>query len=33
MPRLKSVMEASGEPFEMVLVDDGSTDGTFPLLA
>ena len=30
--RLKAVMEANGETFEMVLVDDGSTDGTFPLL-
>jgi glycosyltransferase involved in cell wall biosynthesis len=30
--RLKAVMEASGESFEMVLVDDGSRDGTFPLL-
>jgi glycosyltransferase involved in cell wall biosynthesis len=30
--RLKSVMEASGETFEMVLVDDGSIDGTFNLL-
>jgi glycosyltransferase involved in cell wall biosynthesis len=30
--RLKSVMEASGETFEMVLVDDGSDDGTFHLL-
>ena len=30
--RLKAVMEASGETFEMVLVDDGSDDGTFPLL-
>jgi glycosyltransferase involved in cell wall biosynthesis len=30
--RLKQVMESSGESFEMVLVDDGSTDGTFPLL-
>ena len=30
--RLKSVMEASGETFEMVLVDDGSIDGTFGLL-
>jgi glycosyltransferase involved in cell wall biosynthesis len=30
--RLKSVMEASGETFEMVLVDDGSDDGTFQLL-
>ena len=29
--RLKSVMEASGETFEMVLVDDGSIDGTFAL--
>ncbi|HET7440888.1 MAG TPA: glycosyltransferase family 2 protein [Terriglobales bacterium] len=30
--RLKAVMEASGEPFELVLVDDGSTDNTFNLL-
>ena len=30
--RLKSVMEAAGETFEMVLVDDGSDDGTFQLL-
>src|SRR5450755_5091869 len=30
--RLKAVMEASGETFEMVLVDDGSIDGTFALL-
>ncbi len=30
--RLKSVMEQSGETFEMVLVDDGSNDGTFQLL-
>src|SRR3974390_1093008 len=30
--RLKAVMEANDEPFEMVLVDDGSIDGTFPLL-
>src|SRR5580658_7398238 len=30
--RLKSVMESNGEPFEMVLVDDGSIDGTFALL-
>ncbi len=30
--RLKAVMEASGETFEMVLVDDGSTDATFPTL-
>src|SRR6267142_6762147 len=30
--RLKSVMEGSGETFEMVLVDDGSIDGTFGLL-
>jgi glycosyltransferase involved in cell wall biosynthesis len=30
--RLKSVMEASGETFEMVLVDDGSIDGTFQML-
>ena len=30
--RLKAVMEVSGESFEMVLVDDGSRDGTFNLL-
>ena len=30
--RLKAVMEASGESFEIVLVDDGSRDGTFQLL-
>jgi glycosyltransferase involved in cell wall biosynthesis len=30
--RLKAVMEATGEPFELVLVDDGSGDGTFALL-
>ena len=30
--RLKAVMEAHGESFEIVLVDDGSSDGTFPLL-
>lgn len=30
--RLKAVMEASGESFEIVLVDDGSTDNTFNLL-
>ena len=30
--RLKAVMEASGESFEIVLVDDGSSDGTFSLL-
>ncbi len=30
--RLKQVMEANGESFEMVLVDDGSSDGTFQLL-
>ncbi len=30
--RLKAVMEASGGSFEMVLVDDGSRDGTFQLL-
>src|SRR5437667_1150011 len=30
--RLKAVMEASGESFEIVLVDDGSRDGTFNLL-
>ncbi len=31
--RLKAVMEVSGESFEMVLVDDGSSDGTFHLLS
>jgi glycosyltransferase involved in cell wall biosynthesis len=30
--RLKAVMEANGESFEIVLVDDGSTDNTFNLL-
>ena len=30
--RLKAVMESVGEPFELVFVDDGSRDQTFPLL-
>ena len=30
--RLKAVMEANGESFELVLVDDGSDDNTFALL-
>src|SRR5436305_4679936 len=30
--RLKAVMEINGESFEIVLVDDGSTDRTFHLL-
>jgi glycosyltransferase involved in cell wall biosynthesis len=30
--RLKAVMEMQGEKFELVLVDDGSRDGTFHLL-
>ena len=30
--RLKAVMEAHGESFEIVLVDDGSNDKTFNLL-
>jgi glycosyltransferase involved in cell wall biosynthesis len=30
--RLTSVMEANGESFELVFVDDGSADGTFRLL-
>jgi glycosyltransferase involved in cell wall biosynthesis len=30
--RLKVVMEATGEPFELVFVDDGSRDHTFSLL-
>ena len=30
--RLKAVMEANGETFELVFVDDGSADQTFPLL-
>lgn len=29
--RLKAVMEANGETFELVFVDDGSSDQTFPL--
>ena len=30
--RLKAVMEANGETFELVFVDDGSGDQTFHLL-
>ena len=30
--RLKAVMESTGETFELVLVDDGSTDASFRLL-
>src|SRR5882724_8816663 len=30
--RLKAVMEANGETFEIVLVDDGSTDRSFHML-
>src|SRR5438270_11668333 len=30
--RLKAVMEASGESFELVFVDDGSLDRTYRLL-
>src|SRR4029079_3535808 len=30
--RLKAVMEANGETFELVFVDDGSQDQTFSLL-
>jgi len=30
--RLKAVMEVNGGSFEIVLVDDGSTDRTFHLL-
>src|SRR5471030_1657044 len=30
--RLKQVMEQVGEPFELVLVDDGSGDRTYKLL-
>jgi glycosyltransferase involved in cell wall biosynthesis len=30
--RLKTVMEATGEGFEFVFVDDGSRDSTYPLL-
>ena len=26
--RVKEVMDSSGEPWELVLVDDGSTDGS-----
>src|SRR5438874_11995755 len=31
--RLKAVMELNGESFDMVLVDDGSTDLSFHLLS
>ena len=31
--RLKGVMEATGEAFELVFVEDGSSDRTFPLLS
>jgi glycosyltransferase involved in cell wall biosynthesis len=30
--RLRVVMEQVGETFELVFVDDGSRDSTFPLL-
>ena len=30
--RIKHVMEQTGDSFELVLVDDGSTDRTYPLL-
>ena len=30
--RLKVVMESTGDSFELVFVDDGSSDHTFPLL-
>lgn len=30
--RLRAVMEAAGEPFELVFVDDGSADRTFAML-
>ncbi|MFY9793762.1 MAG: glycosyltransferase, partial [Candidatus Sulfotelmatobacter sp.] len=30
--RLKAVMETAGETFEIVLVDDGSSDHTFAML-
>ena len=30
--RLKAVMESHGESFEIVLVDDGSSDHTFAML-
>ncbi|MFI5104037.1 MAG: glycosyltransferase, partial [Terriglobales bacterium] len=30
--RLKAVMEATGETFELVFVDDGSVDRTYKLL-
>ena len=26
--RVKEVMDSSGEPWELILVDDGSTDGS-----
>jgi glycosyltransferase involved in cell wall biosynthesis len=31
--KIIDVMDAVGEPFEIVFVDDGSRDGTFPLLS
>ena len=30
--RLKAVMEVNGSSFELVMVDDGSVDGTFEML-
>ncbi|MDO8755200.1 MAG: glycosyltransferase, partial [Anaerolineales bacterium] len=30
--RIKEVMNSSGEPWELILVDDGSTDGSTEII-
>src|SRR5262249_5543876 len=32
LPRLAAVMDATGQPYELVCVDDGSSDGSLALL-